>query len=192
MENSEPYYLDKGGNGTFSPDGKKVAIFSCESETASNKKVALVYIKDLATGQKNIIYKNAIDCLRSGYITWSPSAGLIAFSYFYGTIQNYSSDLYLLNMNSLQIDHLATNSWSPSWAPEGEILVYVKGDAANNNSLIFEDIQNKCSISENIQVGEVSWSLSGKQLAIAANGDITILRTDKFYKNGILNSDLCK
>jgi Tol biopolymer transport system component len=191
-ETSTRYFLDGGTSGTYSPDGKKVMIYSCTMDQATNQKVASIYSIDLSTGERDFFFEKRVDCLRSAYLSLSPNGKYLAFSYQYGIINDSHNDLYTLRLSDHQVNQLDTNSWSPSWAPDGNTLVYVKGDQRENNTLKFFDLPNSCTISITMNVGEVAWSPSGEYIGIAYNGDLILLRANQWYENGKLKSELCK
>lgn len=188
---STRYFLDEGTSGTFSPDGKKVMIYSCTMDQATNQKVASIYSIDLLNGERNRYFEKRVDCLLSAYLSWSPNGEYLAFSYQYGSINNSQNDLYVLRLSDHQVNQLDINSWSPSWAPDGNTLVYAKGNGANI-SLEFIDLASKCIVELTTDIGEVSWSHSSDYIGIAYNGDLILLKVNQLFENGILKSKFCK
>jgi Tol biopolymer transport system component len=191
-ETTTRYLLDEGTSGIFSPDGKKVMIYSCTFDQGANQKVASIYLIDLVTRERTLFFNKRVDCLSSAYLSISSSSEYLAFSYQYGNINDSQNDLNILRLSDHQVNQLDPDAWSPSWAPDGNVLVYVKGDQETKNSMVFWDLHNNCSTSVAMDIGEVAWSPTGKQIGIAYSGDLISIEVDEWYENGKLRSELCR
>lgn len=120
-DGSETKFLASGGSPSWSPNHTKIA-FAAAGESASN---AEIYIMD-ANGQNKRRLTQNVDNDFSP--SWSPDGRRIVFVSERDERPNYFQDLYIVNVDNLQIERVTETLDSsvshPAWSPDGSRIVF--------------------------------------------------------------------
>jgi len=108
---------------TFSPDGKYIVFVSDRSRKPQ------LYLSELATGKiRRLTYQGSENAEPS----WSPTENLIVYS----SLRNGIYQLCTLNPfqenTSVQITNDKTHHESPTWAPDGNQIIFAKRDGSGH------------------------------------------------------------
>jgi Tol biopolymer transport system component len=185
-------FLSTGEAAVWSADGSQIAVFSCEQASNGISTRAFVRLIAFSRDKKQEVLFEDDNCLKLAYMTWSADNKSIAFSYSINTTSNKHLDkIILIDMASKEANAiLADGSWSPSFSPTGEKLVYI-----NNYALAISDKDGTCVENKDIgfgSIGDVVWSPDGSQWAVSTLGDIYIVETSKYMNQDPLgNSSSC-
>jgi Tol biopolymer transport system component len=141
--NREPlgiYVMERTGENTrlvvagclhpaWSPDGKEIACStrSQSAPTIRNARPSALWIVDVATGAKRVLYEN--DAMQAA---WSPAGHRIAF--WYMPPSSGRSEVATISKSGGEIEVVAKDAptnWNPVWSPDGKFLYYVSDRSGN-------------------------------------------------------------
>jgi len=114
---------------SWSPDGKEIACStrSQSAPTIRNTRPSALWIVDVATGGKRVLYEN--DAMQPA---WSPGGQRIAF--WYMPPSSGRSEVATISKSGGDIEVVAKDSptnWNPVWSPDGKFLYYVSDRSGN-------------------------------------------------------------
>jgi Tol biopolymer transport system component len=168
-------YVGPGEAAVWSPDGSLLAIYSCERLPDGNSSIATVRLVNLSQKEEEVLFSKD-SCFRLSYMSWSPDNQAITFSFSEDKITERPLDqIFVLDLSTKKANRISgEGSWSPSFSPDGERIVFVKNDA-----LRVTDKTGTCQIEVgNLGtdiVGDVSWSPDGTKWAVSALGKVYII-----------------
>lgn len=107
---------------SWSPDGKEIACSTRSQSipTIRNARPSALWIVDIATGAKRVLYEN--DAMQPA---WSPGGQRIAF--WYMPPSSGRSEVATISRDGGQIEVIAKDAptnWNPVWSPDGKFLYY--------------------------------------------------------------------
>jgi Tol biopolymer transport system component len=193
LMDSSKYYVAPGEAAAWSPDGKKMAIFSCTQLSDGISTIATLRVIDLLSKVEAVLF-NRESCLKLAYLSWSPDNQSIVFSFSKDSDTNKHLDrMFVIDLTTKRIDPILTEgNWSPSFSPTGERIVFVK-----DYSLALTDKSGACIVdikNPGVQIiGDISWSPDGSKWAVSGVGKVYIIDLDEFMGQDFLqNTSICK
>jgi len=172
-------YVGPGEAASWSPEGDLLAIYSCKQLSDGNSTIATVRLVNLSQKEDEVLFDEN-SCFKLSYMSWSPDNKNIAFSFSEDKVTEKPLDqIFVIDLPTKTVTKiLGEGSWSPSFSPDGEKVVFVKNDA-----LRISDKTGTCQIGvEDLGVdiiGDVSWSPDGKKWAISGLGKIYIIDVEQ-------------
>lgn len=151
---------------SWSPDGRYLVYQGLDADNQW-----ALYLHDLSVDDVNLLHAHAAI---TGYPTWSPDGGMIAFT----TAQDLPSgvsDLYVLHVESGEVRKM-TNALglviAPDWSPDGERLMFALGQGGSSLNLYTistngDDLRRLRANSANHSYA--SWSPDGEQIAVISD-----------------------
>lgn len=135
LESQSTSYLTDGCWPTWSPDNRKLAFVHFTIKEVSPERHAQIRVRDIITGEENIIFDTASS---NGFIVdlvWSPTGERLVFSMISEITEDSISripNLYSVNVDGTDF-HLVTNKMhhavSPSFSPDGKNILFVDWSA---------------------------------------------------------------
>ncbi len=190
-----PSYVGPGESATWSSDGQKLAVLSCDQNSEDNISIIKIRVIDLTTEVEEEIYSEN-QCASNSYIDWSSDGKFLAFSFYPDSNLNSSeSRVRVLNINTGKIRVLAeVESWGPSWSPKGDMLVFGQRGKHDLDSkvVIVSNDDRTCSVTvtDLNTRGVISWSNDGTKLAIADGYNLFVLDITSFMGENFLVSGI--
>jgi Tol biopolymer transport system component len=178
---SPPEFLTNGYDAAWSPDGKRIAVFT-HSEISAYQDVK-VSIIDLETKDSDVVFGGMAGKAIGGGIAWSPSGEELIFDY--GQPGMGQLDLYVLNIAAKEAKRITEDgeNYNPSWEPGETLIVYVNDPGKGYDStLIVADKNNICQ-QKLLTLDDLwgsAWSPGGEQIAFISWGEVYLLSLNEF------------
>jgi Tol biopolymer transport system component len=190
MADGSSEYVGPGEAAVWSPDGNLLATYSCEYFPDSKSSIVTVRLVDLSQKTDEVLFSEN-NCLKLSYMSWSPDNKKIAFSFSEDKITERPLDqIFIIDLSTKEANKISGDgSWSPSFSPDGEKVVFVK-----NNVLRISDKTGTCQIDVgNLGmeiIGDVSWSPDGAKWAVSGLGRLYIIDVGLIMGQDFLQSTL--
>jgi Tol biopolymer transport system component len=172
-------YIGPGEAVAWSPDGSLLAIYSCEHLLDGKSSIVTVRLVNLAQKEEEVLFSEN-SCFKLSYMSWSPDNKVIAFSFSEDKITERPLDqIFVIDLSTKKVNRISgEGSWSPSFSPDGEKVVFVK-----NYALGISDETGTCQIDVKDLgidiIGDVSWSPDGTKWAISGLGKIYVIDVEQ-------------
>lgn len=176
----EPTRLGQGTSCAWAPDGERIAIARGAEESFS------IYVLNPRTGEQREVFQVSEEDQYAigGGISWSLIGDRLAFSFGFDDHDPSTQDimgLYELDLTSSESRLLSEGDWiwSPSWSPDGTMIVYSSAQHVYEDTLTVMRVDDG-SIVRPLNVNGISltaWSPDGSLIAFEWNGGVYTIDT---------------
>jgi Tol biopolymer transport system component len=171
----EPRFLGGGYLAAWSPTGRQIAI--CEHKT--EPWVASIWILDLESGERQLVFSRPGDGSFGRRLSWSPDGTNLAFAFRtvagQGTYRIYTLDLKTGGLN--QLTDGGDNDY-PAWSPDGQLIAYTVLAEDGSGTIMIARADGSCGVVALNVPGYLAgpaWSPDGRQIAFGRDGGIYIM-----------------
>lgn len=176
-DNSQIRFLSKGSWAAWSPSGEEIAIYEWLYDQETKKGENLIWILDLATGNKRLAFRRpSSEGHVEGKMSWSPDGTRLSFP--------WNKDIYILDLRSGTFNRLtfAGRSTSPVWSPEGKMLAYIRSSSPSDiecsDTILLTCVDGSCTmelLKESGLIWDIDWSPDGRRIVFSRKDGVYML-----------------
>jgi Tol biopolymer transport system component len=189
-QSDPPLLVGQGTLAAWSPDSRQLAIAGGFRDNPNDPWRNEIYILNLDTGQKQVLFSKTQATAFGAQLSWSPEGTRLAFAW------GEPLNLYLLDVTTgglQQLTHRVGDNDYPTWSPDGQLLAYIE-ERSNNafaSTIIVTRADGSCSVrllrTEGLPIG-LAWSPDGRRLTYLRGDvyaiDIAAIQGSDFLSTG--------
>ncbi len=188
-----PIFVTTGHDASWSPDGSQLAVWDHSPWVPSGENTERLRIIDMQSKEEDTPFKVKGKDISATGLSWSTNGEYIAFSL---NVDHQGGQIYVLDVKTkiaTKITNDKDDHWSPSWAPNNQLISYVSRSTNFDNSIVVSTADGKCKapVPGITDVWSVAWSPTGKQLLFGwRNARIYLIDLDTIFERDILTEGI--